>query len=107
MSQLSTNITVDNLSLKVSWLELALIEAALITGIEDGLQFDILNKAIKKYSKVFDRKVFYEIGKYKFAMSFNRLKEIAKPINTELYKVFLDVIKKNGNLFIGEWLRGF
>jgi hypothetical protein len=40
-------------------------------------------------------------------MSFNRLKEIAKPINRELYWVFLDVIKKNGNLFIGEGLRGF
>jgi len=40
-------------------------------------------------------------------MSFNRLKEIARPINTELYEVFLDVIKKNGNLFIGEGLRGF
>jgi hypothetical protein len=35
-------------------------------------------------------------------MSFNRLKEIAKPIDRELYEVFLDIIKKNGGLFIGE-----
>jgi len=39
-------------------------------------------------------------------MSFNRLKELTKPIDDELYRVFLDVIKKNGGLFIGEGLRG-
>jgi hypothetical protein len=35
-------------------------------------------------------------------MSFNRLKEISKTIDKTLYEVFLDVIKKNGALFIGE-----
>jgi len=29
-------------------------------------------------------------------MSFNRLKEISKNINKDLYEVFLDIIKKNG-----------
>jgi hypothetical protein len=43
-----------------------------------------------------DKDIFYKIGKYKFIMSFNRLKEIAKPIDRELYEVFLDIIKKNG-----------
>ena len=40
-------------------------------------------------------------------MSFNRLKELSKNIDDDLYKVFLDVIKKNWGLFIGEGLRGF
>jgi hypothetical protein len=40
---------------------------------------------MKKYGKVFNTDVFHEIGKYKYTMSFNRLKEIAKPINRELY----------------------
>jgi hypothetical protein len=39
-------------------------------------------------------------------MSFNRIKEIAKPLDTELSQVCLDVIKQNGGLFIGEGLRG-
>jgi hypothetical protein len=38
-------------------------------------------------------------------MAFNRLKEISKHIDTKLYEVFLDIIKKNGGLFIGEGLR--
>jgi hypothetical protein len=38
-------------------------------------------------------------------MSFNRLKEISKNIDKNLYDVFLDIIKKNGWLFIWEGLR--
>lgn len=107
LSNFSTSITIENTSFKIAWLELAILEAALMSDIEEGLQFDILNKALKKYGKVLDSQKFYEIGKYKYTMSFNRLKEIAKPINKELSAVFLDVIKKNGGLFIGEGLRGF
>jgi hypothetical protein len=54
-----------------------------------------------------DKDIFYKIWKYKFVMSFNRLKEIAKHIDKDLYNVFLDVIKKNWGLFIWEGLRGF
>jgi hypothetical protein len=38
-------------------------------------------------------------------MAFNRLKELSKPIDNNLYLIFLDIIKKNGGLFIGEGLR--
>lgn len=106
-SAFSKIITIDWTKLKLSGLELALIEAALVVDIEEWLQFDILNKSIKKYSKVFNTEIFYTIGTYKYTMSFNRLKEIAKPIDKELYGVFLDIIKQNGNLFIWEGLRGF
>lgn len=98
---------VQGIEFKISSLELALLESALVSDSELGLQFDILNRTLKKYGKVLKRESFYEIGKCKYGMGFNRLKEIAKPIDRELYEVFLDVIKKNGNLFIGEGLRGF
>jgi hypothetical protein len=55
---------------------------------------------------VMNKDIFYKIWKYKFIMSFNRLKEIAKHIDKPLYEIFLDIIKKNGWLFIWEWLRG-
>ena len=44
--------------------------------------------------------IFHEVGKYKYNMSFNRLKEISKTIDINLYKVFLEVIKKNGGCFV-------
>jgi hypothetical protein len=88
-------------------LELALIESALVNDTELWIPLELLSKAIKKYGTIFDREVFYELWKYKFSMSFNRLKEIAKPMNKDLYEVFLDIIKRNWGLFIGEWLRGF
>jgi hypothetical protein len=72
----------------------------------EGVDMSILIKAIKKYGSVFDLEIFNEIGKYKYNMSFNRLKEIAKTIDTDLYKLFLDVIKQNGGCFVGEGLRG-
>jgi hypothetical protein len=71
------------------------------------VSIEILTKAIKKYGSVFDNKIFEDLWKYKYIMSFNRLKEISKPIDKELSQLCLNVIKKNWWLFIGEWLRGF
>lgn len=98
---------IENSDFKISSLELALIESALVNDTELWIPLELLSKAIKKYGTIFDREVFYELWKYKFSMSFNRLKEIAKPMNKDLYEVFLDIIKRNWGLFIGEWLRGF
>ncbi len=96
---------IENIDFKISWLELALLETTLIT--DSGLWFDIglINKVMKKYKQVLDRRIFYSIWKYKYIMSFNRLKELAKDIDIELYKVFLDIIKVNGGLFIWEGMR--
>lgn len=107
LSAMVSIVSIEGIDFKIACLELALLEAALVSDNQQGVYFDILNKTIKKYGKVLSHEKFYEIGKYKYAMSFNRLKEIARPINHDLYEVFLDVIKKNGNLFIGEGLRGF
>lgn len=107
LSNFIINKEIDWLSFKISCLELSLVETALVNDVEGWIPLELLIRTIKKYSKVMDEKIFYEIGKFKFVMSFNRLKEISKTIDKNLYNVFLDIIKKNGWLFIGEWLRGF
>ena len=107
LSDFTTIKRIDNIEFKISSLELALVESALVSDSMEWVDFTLLNKAVKKYSEVLDIDVFYEIGKMKFIMSFNRLKEIAKHIDRDLYEVYLDIIKKNGWLFIWEWLRGF
>ncbi len=99
-------IEVEGVKLKISNLELSLVESALIHEAYEGVDTTPIVTALKKYVWVFDTNIFYEIGKYKYNMSFNRLKEISRPLSTELYEVFLDVIKKNGGCFVGEWLRG-
>jgi len=101
----SKKVTIDGIDFKISWLELSLLEAALVHDSEQGIDISLLIKAIKKYGKVMDYDVFQEVGKYKYNMSFNRLKEIAKTIDRDLYEVFLDVIKKNWWCFVWEWLR--
>jgi hypothetical protein len=60
-----------------------------------GVSVDILTKAIKKYSSIFNDDIFEELGKYKYIMSFNRLKEISKTIDKDFSQLCLKVIKKN------------
>lgn len=104
-SKFTTKKIIEDIEFKVSCLELALVESALVSDTINGFDINLINKTIKKYSKVLDISLFYEIWKYKYIMSFNRLKELSKHINIDLYEVFLDIIKKNWWLFIGEWLR--
>ncbi len=90
---------------KISNIELSLVETALVSDNIEWVEITLLSKAIKKYSRVFVPETFYEIAKVKYIMSFNRLKEISKNIDKKTYELFLDVIKQNGWLFIGEGLR--
>lgn len=96
---------VGDIELKIANLELALLQSALVTDSYEWVDVQLLSKTIKKYSKYLKKETFEELARYKFVMSFNRLKEISKNIDKNLYEVFLDIIKKNGGLFIGEWLR--
>lgn len=105
-STYNKEIILEGQNFKISGLELALLEAALVSDIYEWLDISYLVKALKKYGKVLDTDAFREIGKYKYNMSFNRLKEIAKPLNTDLYELFLDIIKQNGACFVWEGLRG-
>lgn len=105
MSSLVENIELFWINFKVSCLELALVESALITDNNEGIDITLINKALKKYSKFFDIEKFRFIWQFKFIMSFNRLKELSKSIDEKLYFVFLDIIKKNWGLFIWETLR--
>lgn len=105
LSKYSVVKLVEWFELKVSWMELALLETALITDSEMWFDIGLINKVLKKYWKVLNKEYFHEIWKYKYIMSFNRLKELSKEIDQNLYTLFLDIIKQNGGLFIGEWVR--
>lgn len=98
--------TIEQREFKLSCLELSLLEAALVTDSEEGLDIQIINKALKKYKSVINYQILQDIGKYKYIMSFNRLKELSRQISPELSLECLDIIKSNGWLFIWEWLRG-
>lgn len=107
LSSFTDTLSINSLEFKVASLELALLEASVISIWETWIDVNLLNKAIKKYAKVLKKEALRELWKYKFIMSFNRLKELSKNIDKDLYELFLDIIKQNGWLFIGEGLRGF
>jgi hypothetical protein len=100
--------TIDNTEFKISNIELSLIESCILSDInESSIDISLLKKVLKKYAITFNSSIFYEIAKYKYIMSFNRLKELSRWIDKQLYMIFLDIIKRNWGLFIGEGLRGF
>jgi hypothetical protein len=100
--------TIDNIDFKISNLELSLVESCVLNDInESSIDISLLKKVLKKYGSVLNSNIFYEIAKYKYIMSFNRLKKLSKWVDEQLYMIFLDIIKKNWGLFIGEGLRGF
>lgn len=105
--EFTKEIYLDNIPFKASALELALVESAIIWVGENAVDIDLLNRAIKRYSKVLKTSTLETLGSYKFIMAFNRLKELSKSIDDDLYKLCLEIVKKNGGLFIGEGLRGF
>lgn len=96
---------VEDIEIKIAALELALLQSALVSDSYEWIDVSLLTKTIKKYSKYLKQETFSELAKFKFIMSFNRLKEISKTIDKNLYEVFLEIIKKNWGLFIGEGLR--
>lgn len=105
LSKFTKTVSIDGVNFKISNLELSLIETSLISDSLEGVDIELISKAIKKYGKFFQTEYFYAIWELKYIMAFNRLKEISKHIDEKLYQVFLDIIKKNWGLFIGEWLR--
>lgn len=105
LSKLTKSALIEWVNFKISNLELALVETSVISDNIEGIDIELLSKAIKKYGKFFILENFYTIWELKYIMAFNRLKEISKNIDKKLYEVFLDIIKKNWGLFIWEWLR--
>jgi hypothetical protein len=59
-------------------MELSLVESCVLNDINESLDIPLLKKVIKKYAQTFDNSIFYEIAKYKYIMSFNRLKELSR-----------------------------
>lgn len=105
LSKLTKTVIMDWVNFRISNLELALVETSLISDNIEWIDIELISKAIKKYAKFFEKEHFYTIWELKYIMAFNRLKEISKNLDEKLYQVFLDIIKKNGGLFIGEGLR--
>lgn len=104
-SLLTKNIIIEWVNFKISSIELAVVETAIIWDNNEWIDINLISKTIKKYWQFFQIENFYYIGELKYIIAFNRLKEISKHIDKKLHWVFLDIIKKNWGLFIWEWLR--
>lgn len=104
-SKFTKNFEVDNVNLKASSLELSLLESMTLSDIYEDLDLVKIKKALKKYKKVLNKQVLDNIVKYKYIVWLNRLKEISKTIDDDLYELFLWLIKENWANFVGRSLR--
>jgi len=52
---------IEDIEFKVSCLELSLVESAIVSDTINGFDITLINKTLKKYSKVLDTSLFYEV----------------------------------------------
>lgn len=107
LSKFTTTHEIEGLKFKSSNLELALLENCLSDASLDDFDLAFVQKVLKKYRKVLNLNNFEELAKLRFITSINRLKEVSKLVDDDLYVFFLGLIKKNWNIFLGEKIRGF
>lgn len=106
-SKFTVTHDIEWIKFKSSDLELALLENCLVDASIDDFDLQFVQKVLKRYKKVLNYNSFEELAKLRFITSINRLKEVAKLVDDDLYKFFLNLIKKNWNIFLGEKIRGF
>jgi hypothetical protein len=104
-SKFTKTFEVDNITLRASNLELALLESCTLNDIYEDLDLVKIKKALKKYKKVLDKDILDNIIKYKYIVWANRLKELSKTIDKDLSDLFLELIKNNWGNFVGRSLR--
>lgn len=107
LSKFTTTHDIEWLKFKSSCLELSLLESALTGDSLENLDIIFIQKVLKKYKKVLNFENFEKLAKMRYITPINRLKEISKLVDDDLYKFFLELIKKNWNIFLWEKIRGF
>jgi len=104
-SKYTKTFEVDNITLRASNLELALLESATLSDIYEDLDLVKIKKTLKKYKSVINKDILDSIIKYKYIVGANRLKEISKTVDKNLSELFLEIIKNNWGNFVGRNLR--
>lgn len=77
--------------------ELALLDALLLRDMENGIDQYLVEKFLKRSSKIFRREVLGKLVSLKYITAINRLRSITKDMkNIPIYEMCIDIIKCEG-----------
>lgn len=93
----SDSIEIDGESLRIACPELALLDTLLLRDTENGIDQYLVEKFLKRSSKLLRREVLGKLVSMKYITSINRLRSIAKDMkNMQVYDMCIDIIKREG-----------
>jgi len=97
LSQYTDNLEIDGEKLHIACPELALLDTLLLRDTENGIDQYLVEKFLKRSSKILRRDVLGKLVSLKYITAINRLRSIAKDMkNIPVYEMCVDIIKQEG-----------
>lgn len=97
-------VEVEGEKLRIACPELALLDTLLVRDAENGIDRYLVEKFLKRSSKILRREVLGKLVSLKYITAINRLRSIARNMkNMPIYEMCLDIIKQEGGgCFVSE-----
>ena len=90
-------IEIDGEKLRIACPELALLDTLLLRNMDNGIDQYLVEKFLKRSSKILRREVLGKLVSLKYITAINRLRSIAQDMkNIPLYEMCVDIIKWEG-----------
>ncbi|MDD2916515.1 MAG: hypothetical protein PHH70_01585 [Candidatus Gracilibacteria bacterium] len=88
---------IDDQKLRIACPELALLDTLLLRDSESGIDQYLVEKFLKRSSKILRRDILGKLVSMKYITAINRLRSIAKDTNNApMYDICIDIIKREG-----------
>ena len=93
----TNTLEIDGEKLRIACPELALLDTLLLRDTENGIDQYLIEKFLKRSSKILSREILGKLVSMKYITAINRLRSIAKDTkNKALYEICIDIIKQEG-----------
>lgn len=97
LKQYTDSREIDDTKLRIACPELALLDTLLIRDTESGIDLYLIEKFLKRSSKVLRRDILGKLVSMKYITAINRLRAITKDMNlTPIYEMCIEIIKQEG-----------
>lgn len=88
-------LEIDGEKLRIACPELALLDTLLLRDIDNGIDQYLIEKFLKRSSKILRRDILGKLVSLKYITAINRLRAISKDIkNIPIYNMCIDIIKQ-------------
>lgn len=91
------SLEIDDQKLRIACPELALLDTLLIRDTDNGIDQYLVEKFLKRSSKILRREILGKLVSMKYITAINRLRSIAQDMkNISVYEMCIDIIKQEG-----------